>query len=90
MRRLLAVGSLSWLLALPFGPVVAGAEEPPPDPALASLPQVTSGRRPGPDLLYAPPPANRQLQNHDPEFRAPFTLVSASERYVGGEYQVED
>ncbi len=90
LRRMLAAGSLLSLLAVSFIPAVVSAQEAPPDPALASLPQVTSGRRPGPDLLYAPLPANRQLQNHDPEFRAPFTLVSASERYIGGEYQVED
>lgn len=90
LRRIVAVGSLTSLLAVPLLPGAAGAQETAADPALASLPQVSSGRRPGPDLLYAPPPVNRQLQNHDPEFRAPFTLVSASERYVGGEYQVAD
>lgn len=84
----LGIVALSWgSLPAHFSTGPALASE---DPALASLPQVSSGRRPGPDLLYAPPPNNRQLQNHDPAFRAPFTLVSASERYVGGEYQVED
>jgi hypothetical protein len=66
------------------------APAPPDDPALRSLPTVTSGHRPGPDLLYAAPPDNRQVQNHDPAVRAPFTFVSYSERYIGGEWQYED
>ncbi|GAC1441753.1 MAG: hypothetical protein NVSMB55_10380 [Mycobacteriales bacterium] len=61
-----------------------------PLPAAASLPQVPSGHRPGPDVLYAPPPAAPQLQNHDPRFRAQPLLVSGTEAYVGGEYLYQD
>ena len=90
IRRLLACALAVVAVGLPSAAPAAAEAEAPEDPALQSLPQVSSGRRPGPDLLYAPPPVNRQVQNHDPAFRAPFTLVSASERYVDGEYQVED
>lgn len=55
-----------------------------------SLPSVTSGARPGPDILYEPRPDEPQLQNHHPAFRAPMTLVSNSERYVEGEYLFQD
>lgn len=78
------------LLWMPFAPTTVTAKQPADDPALRSLPQVSSGQRPGPELLYAPPPVNRQLQNHDRAFRAPFNPVVATERYVGGEYQVTD
>src|SRR5437762_13506217 len=51
-----------------------------------SLPSVTSGARPGPDVLYAPAPPAPQLENRNPRFTAPPLLVSAQEAYVGGEY----
>ena len=60
------------------------------DPALASLPSVTSGERPGPELLYAPPPRAPQLENRDRAFRAKPILVTASERYLDGEYLYQD
>ncbi|RZU31402.1 hypothetical protein BKA19_1061 [Blastococcus saxobsidens] len=56
----------------------------------ASLPSVTSGARPGPDVLYAPPPRAPQLENRDPRFRAAPLLVSGHEAYVGGEYVYQD
>src|SRR5437660_630573 len=33
-----------------------------------SLTSVTSGARPGPDILYAPPPPAPQLENRNPRF----------------------
>ena len=57
----------------------------------SSLPSVTSGARPGPDVLYAPPPAVvSQLQNRSPRFEAPFVPVSGTEVYTGGEYIYTD
>jgi hypothetical protein len=44
----------------------------------------------GPDVLYAPAPDLPQLQNRDPRFRAPYSLISGTERYVGGEYSYTD
>src|SRR5436309_15869914 len=55
-----------------------------------SLPSVRSGARPGPDVLYAPPPAAPQLENRDPRFRAAPLLVSGTEAYVNGEYLYQD
>src|SRR5437867_291297 len=56
----------------------------------SSLPSVTSGARPGPDVLYAPPPAAPQLENRDARFKAPPLLVSGSEAYADGEYLYQD
>jgi hypothetical protein len=55
-----------------------------------SLPAVTSGHRPGPDVLYAPAPRAPQLENHDPRFHAQPLLVSGAEAYVAGEYLYQD
>jgi hypothetical protein len=55
--------------------------------AAATTPGVPAG---GPDVLYAPPPDVPQLQNRDPRFRAPFEMVSGTERYVDGEYLYTD
>src|SRR5436853_1606366 len=55
-----------------------------------SLPSVTSGARPGPDVLYAPAPAAPQLENRNPRFTAPPLLVSGQEAYVAGEYLYQD
>jgi dienelactone hydrolase len=55
-----------------------------------SLPFVTAGARPGPDVLYAPPPPAPQLQNRDPRFDAAPLLVSGNEAYVDGEYLYQD
>jgi hypothetical protein len=44
----------------------------------------------GPSVLYEPPPAAPQLENRDPRFRAPYTLVSGTERYADGEYLYTD
>jgi poly(3-hydroxybutyrate) depolymerase len=51
---------------------------------------VSSGERPGPAVLYAPPPRAPQLENADPAFVADFDRVSGTERYVDGEYLYTD
>ncbi len=56
----------------------------------ASLPSVSGGARPGPDVLYAPAPAAPQLENRDPRFTAEPLLVSGTEAYVDGEYLYQD
>ncbi|MFL5909111.1 MAG: hypothetical protein ACJ768_00855 [Gaiellaceae bacterium] len=53
--------------------------------APSSLPTVKSGARPGPDILYAPPPDAPQLQNVQP-WKAPPILVSGAEAYREGEF----
>jgi hypothetical protein len=53
------------------------------------LPQVDSGHRPGPDVLYAPPPAAPQLENTGP-WGAPPILISGSSAYRGGEFVYQD
>src|SRR3954464_3404219 len=59
-------------------------------PALASsLPSVSSGSRPGPDLLYAPAPDAPQLQNTGP-WKAEPILVSGAEAYRDGEFLYQD
>lgn len=55
-----------------------------------SLPSVDSGARPGPDVLYEPPPAAPLLQNRDPRFAAEPLLVSGTDAYVDGEYLYQD
>jgi hypothetical protein len=60
------------------------------DPALASLPRVGGEGRPGPDVLYAAPPAAPQLENRSSSFRAAPLLVSGNEAYVDGEYLYQD
>ena len=54
-----------------------------------SLPSVSSGARPGPDLLYAPAPAAPQLENVAP-WKAPPILVSGAEAYRDGEFLYQD
>jgi len=73
--------------AAPPAPYAPGTQ---PVDAAPSLPTVSSGHRPGPDVLYAPPPAAPQLQSHDQRFRAEPLLVSGTEAYVAGEYLYQD
>jgi len=61
-----------------------------PLPITAGLPQVSSGARPGPALLYARAIAHPQLQNHHPRFVAAPILVQGHEAYVNGEYLYQD
>jgi hypothetical protein len=60
----------------------------PPDGT--SLPAVSSGARPGPDVLYEPPPRAPQLENRNPRFQALPLLVSGTEAYMNGEYLYQD
>ena len=55
----------------------------------ASLPSVSSGPRPGPDVLYAPPPAAPQLENAGPWSARPI-LVSGASAYRQGEFLYQD
>lgn len=67
----------------------APADEPAGDVA-GSLPEVASGARPGPDVLYAAAPDAPQLENRHPRFRAAPLLVSGTEAYIDGEYLYQD
>jgi hypothetical protein len=60
-----------------------------PAAAGADLPDVASGARPGPDALYAPPPAAPQLENAAPWEAAPI-LVSGASAYRRGEFLYQD
>ena len=61
-----------------------------PAAAHAALPGVKSGPRPGPDALYAPPPAEvPQLENAAP-WRADPILVSGAQAYRDGEWLYQD
>jgi hypothetical protein len=60
-----------------------------PAEAATSLPRVSSGQRPGPDLLYAPAPNAPQLANAG-VWRAPPILVSGAEAYRDGEFLYQD
>src|SRR5256885_16598004 len=53
------------------------------------LPQVASGPRPGPDLLYADAPAAPQLENVAPWKAAPI-LISGAGAYRDGEWLYQD
>src|SRR3954447_5673470 len=57
--------------------------------ALAGLPEVASGHRPGPDELYAPAPEAPQLENTGP-WKAPPILVSGATEYRDGEFLYQD
>jgi hypothetical protein len=54
-----------------------------------SLPSVQSGHRPGPDVLYAPPPTAPQLENTGPWTAQPI-LVSGASAYRAGEFLYQD
>jgi hypothetical protein len=73
---LAAAGSMLLLAALGARPVGALA---------SGLPSVSSGARPGPDILYAPPPVAPQLENTGP-WRAQPILVSGASAYRRGEW----
>jgi hypothetical protein len=57
--------------------------------ASPSLPTVSTGARPGPDLLYATAPDAPQLQNTGPWTAEPI-LVSGAEAYRDGEFVYQD
>jgi len=81
-RRGSAVGAVAALVALALMAA-------PADAASSSLPTVSSGARPGPDILYAPPPRAPQLENVAP-WKAPPILVSGAEAYRDGEFLYQD
>src|SRR3954454_8746678 len=68
--------------ALLFAAAPAGA-------ASSSLPRVSSGARPGPDILYAPAVDAPQLQNTG-VWKAKPILVSGAEAYRSGEFLYQD
>lgn len=77
------------LVAAPVLPARSANPESPHTPS-ESLPTVSSGHLPGPDVLYAAPPRAPQLENRHPAFRAAPILIAGSERYVDGEYLYQD
>lgn len=91
-RALTAVAAVTMFGALV--PVASSTVEPTAatteDATLASLPQVATGERPGPAVLYEPAPVAPQLENRHPAFVAPFDQVSGTDRYVDGEYLYTD
>lgn len=90
-RALVGLAAVAMFGAL--APLASSTEEgtaPTEQATLASLPQVGSGERPGPDVLYEPAPVAPQLENRHPAFAAPFDRVSGTDRYVDGEYLYTD
>jgi hypothetical protein len=69
--------------------VLACAVALPSAAAQASLPTVTSGHRPGPNILYAPAPRAPQLENTGPWEAEPI-LVSGATAYRSGEFLYQD
>ena len=65
------------------------AASPPAAAKNRSLPSVASGKRPGPDVLYAPPAKAPQLENVSP-FSAKPILVSGATAYRDGEFLYQD
>src|SRR5256712_2004238 len=82
---LVRVAGLLVALGLLLSLASNGSPEPASASAASSLPTVASCARPGPDVLYAPPPAAPQLENRNARFTAPPLLVSGQEAYVAGE-----
>lgn len=87
-RPVLAV-LLSAALAAGTGIAQAGKPDAAQPAGGSSLPQVGSGARPGPDLLYADPPAAPQLENVR-GWKADPILVSGAESYRDGEWVYQD
>src|SRR3954452_10001161 len=80
MPRAVPGAALAALLVLLAAASVAGA---------SSLPSVSSGHRPGPDLLYSSPPRAPQLENAAPWTAQPI-LVSGATAYRQGEFLYQD
>ena len=57
--------------------------------ALATAAPAHAGVRPGPDVLYAPPPRAPQLENAGP-WKAPPILISGAQAYRDGEFIYQD
>src|SRR3954453_19333070 len=69
--------------------LVAGGVLAAASPAVAGLPKVPSGHRPGPDALYQPAPGAPQLENAGPWAAKPL-LVSGAAAYRSGEFVYQD
>src|SRR5258708_7980427 len=69
--------------------VANGASPGTSDQGTSSLPTVSSGARPGPDILYAPPADAPQLQNVAPWTARPI-MISGAEAYRRGEFLYQD
>lgn len=82
-RRGIGIGVVACLVA-------AGALLTRPDQPLSAAAAPPDGARPGPAVLYEPPPAAPQLENRSDWFSAPPLLVSGAEAYGGGEYRYQD
>jgi dienelactone hydrolase len=88
--RPLIVGTAGIALLLPAAGTLAPAAAAPPAPTPGSLPSVSTGARPGPDVLYAAAPRAPQLENRSARFHAAPLLVSGTEAYAEGEYLYQD
>jgi hypothetical protein len=87
-RPLLAVGVAAALL-LGTAVAVGAPARPAERRAAPGLPGVASGHRPGPDILYAPPPRAPQLENTGVWHAKPI-LVSGTQAYRDGEWLYQD
>jgi hypothetical protein len=88
-RRPLALVAAVALSAALVGPVAAAGDARAPGIATPGLPSAESGPRPGPEILYAPPPRAPQLENTGRWEAAPI-LVSGAEAYRDGEWLYQD
>ena len=88
--RSLGILGITTLLAVSAPLVRAQSSTSLPATTARSLPSVSSGARPGPDVLYSPAPRAPQLENRSPRFRAKPILVMGQEAYVDGEYLYQD
>jgi pimeloyl-ACP methyl ester carboxylesterase len=77
MRKLMLTGAFAALAAFV------------PQAFAGSLPSVSTGPRPGPDVLYARPATSPQLEN-DPPWKAQPILISGAAAYRDGEYLYQD
>ena len=82
-----ALAAVVAMLLAPSGAVVADVG---PVTAVAVQSMVKGVPPGGPPVLYSAAPNPPVLQNRDQRFKAPYELVSGSERYVDGEYLYTD
>src|SRR4051812_38491500 len=85
-RALIAFG-VAGCLAAGMGTAIGSQQS--TSTAIRGLPTVSSGERPGPDILYAPPPRAPQLENTGTWPAAPI-LVSGAASYRDGEWVYQD
>ena len=88
VRRSTWAGAVAVAALLAAVPLAVAAR--PSGPHGTPAPATTGVPVGGPDVLSAPPTDIPEVQNHDPRFRAPYEMVSGSERYVDGEYLFTD